>query len=119
MLPTFCSTSSWDNPSPFSSAGRVATFQNSAMFCEQKEDGFFLPDQLRDGASGLRAEKVIWFGSAQLNIRVNKDIHQWSRPSYIPSRLMALSERGGVGRWQTTPQKRRLVLRLTGFSVLP
>jgi len=41
MLLTSCNTSSGDNPSPFRSAGRVATFQNSAIFCAQKKTASF------------------------------------------------------------------------------
>jgi hypothetical protein len=35
-----CSSLS-ENPRPFFAAGRVATFQNSAMFCEQKKTAAF------------------------------------------------------------------------------
>ena len=41
MLLTSWSTSSCDNPSPFRSAGRVTTFQNSVMFWEQKRTASF------------------------------------------------------------------------------
>src|ERR1039458_5049182 len=54
-----------------------------------EEDGIFLPQERRDGVGGSRAERVGWLGTAQQNVRIDKDAHQRSRPPYITSRLTA------------------------------
>src|ERR1700683_1071583 len=89
MLLTSWSASSCDNPRPLRSAGRVATFQNSAMFWEQKKTASLLPDQLRNCLGCLSAKRVSRLSTAEQDICVNEDTHQWSRPSYMASRLTA------------------------------
>jgi len=54
-----------------------------------EEEGMLLAQQSRDGGRGLGGQWVGRLGAAQENIRVNEDTHQWSRPSYMASRLTA------------------------------
>src|ERR1700675_1353568 len=89
MLLTSWSTSSCENPKPLRPGGRGATFQNSAMFWEQNKDRVRLPDQLRNCVGCLSAKRVSRLSTAEQDICVNEDTHQWSRPSYMASRLTA------------------------------
>jgi hypothetical protein len=76
MLPTSRCTSSSESPSPFISAGRVAMFQNSAMFWEQKKTASFCRNSFETARVACGQSGWLWLGAAQENIRVNKDTHQ-------------------------------------------
>jgi len=89
MLPTSCNTSSCENPSPFMPAGRVATFQNPAMFWEQKKTATF--SRMSFDTAWVACGPRAWFGCAlrRRDVRIDQYAHQYSRPSYMASRLTA------------------------------
>ena len=54
-----------------------------------EKDRALLPDQLRNCVGCLSAKRVTRLSTAEQDICVNEDTHQWSRPSYMASRLTA------------------------------